>query len=177
MSVKIYKSGRWKDTTAAYSINYWPIFVDRPISLTRWLINVSQNTSGVNATFRAGIYSSNQQMEPQSLVVELGAETIVASTVARYVNTISPQVRLEPDVYWLAWTVSERTNIFYRALLCTTPMLALNKAPNFNFGRFDTANSSASAGSALPASAPAITGIGLDTTNWGPMFALQWEAV
>jgi hypothetical protein len=80
-----------KDTVFAM-----PVYIRNSFTLTRITVNVTSGTA--SSEVRMGIYSSNSNFQPSSLVVDAGT---VSSTTSGF-KTVTISTSLQPGVYWFA---------------------------------------------------------------------------
>lgn len=157
----------------ANKLYYWPFFVDKQISVTKWFLRVVSNTVGASSTVRAGIYQLSDLLEPGNLVSEFSSLTVATGATGENYTTLSSPLTVTPGRYAIAWTVSSAslTIRIADAIAGFYVPGAGNTAP----ARFETANNSAPANNPLPNPGPAITSISVDAAAWGFPILLVWS--
>jgi hypothetical protein len=88
-----------------------PVFLDRSITVTA--LGLLTGTVTVSGTVRLGIYSSDSDGMPSTLVIDAGTVAFSANTTAYSITGLSQAIG--PGIFWLGFAMQSGTSSFTAA--------------------------------------------------------------
>jgi hypothetical protein len=155
----------------ANRMHMWPFPVNKPVTITKYTMNIVANSTVVSNDVRVGIYSLSDDMTTTSLVQELPVLTLAAGATGLNVTTLAAPLTLQPGMYGLAWNNTAGNTITFRGgNNVPQGYMAGNHSPM----AFIRATGTTSALSAMPSTFPTPWRMETDANAWGPMAFFVW---
>jgi hypothetical protein len=155
----------------ANRMHMWPFPVNKPVTITKYTMNIVANSTVVSNDVRVGIYSLSDDMTTTSLVQELPVLTLAAGATGFNITTLATPLTLQPGMYGLAWNNTAGNTITFRG---GNNVPQGYMAGNHNPMAFIRATGTTSASSAMPSTFPTPWRMETEGNAWGPMAFFVW---
>jgi hypothetical protein len=155
----------------ANRMHMWIFPVNRPVTISKYVVNIVANSTVATSTVRFGIYSISDNLATTSLVQEFPVLSPAAGATGLNITTLAAPLTLQPGMYALAWNLTAGTAITLRGGN-NTPQGWV--AGNINPMAFIRATGTTSAASPMPSTFPTPWRMETDPSSWGPMGLLVW---
>lgn len=157
-------------STSTLNINedrYIPFFVDYPVTLNAWQLEVTTGPTGA-ANLRVGVYLTDTNMQPTGAPLYDSGSVAVAQSFTGVKTASSLSIALNPGVYLAV--INCDTAMTIRTILTGTNVVAANLGTNAFVQRFAVSRSYA----AFPNPGTAWTTISQGTGGYQHFISWQW---